>query len=49
MRRTLHVPMSLDVTVIVLEGVQRVEEWRRIRKLIPNADTILVAVRELGK
>jgi hypothetical protein len=43
------VPMSLDVTAIVLEGVQRVDEWRRIRKLIPNADAIPVAIRELGK
>jgi hypothetical protein len=43
------VPMSLDVTAIVLEGVQRVDEWRRIRKLIPNADAIPVAIRELAK
>src|SRR4029078_11500742 len=39
------VPMRLDVTAIVLEGVQRVDEWRRIRKLIPNADAIPVAIR----
>src|SRR4028118_2230601 len=30
------VPMALDVTGILMEGVQRVDEFRRIRKLIPN-------------
>jgi hypothetical protein len=38
------VPMSLDVTGIVMEGVQRVDEWRRIRSAIPNGDAIPVAV-----
>src|ERR1044072_182530 len=42
------VPMNLDVTAIVLEGVQRVDEWRRIRKLIPTADAIPVAIRDLA-
>ncbi len=41
------VEMNLDVTAIILEGVQRVDEWRRIRGLIPNADVIPVAVAEL--
>jgi len=41
------VPMNLDVTAIVLEGVQRVDEWRRIRKVIPTAEAIPVAVTEL--
>jgi tetratricopeptide (TPR) repeat protein len=41
------VPMSLDVTAIVMEGVQRVDEWRRIRQLIPTQEAIPVAVREL--
>ena len=41
------VPMSLDVTAIVMEGVQRVDEWRRIRQLIPTQDAIPVTVREL--
>jgi hypothetical protein len=41
------VPMSLDVTAIVMEGVQRLDEWRRIRELIPTQDAIPVIVREL--
>src|SRR5258708_25593926 len=41
------VPMSLDVTAIVMEGVQRVDEWRRIRQVIPTLEAIPVAVREL--
>ncbi len=41
------VPMSLDVTAIVMEGVQRVDEWRRIRQLIPTQEAIPVTLREL--
>src|SRR5215471_4307150 len=41
------VPMSLDVTAIVMEGVQRVDEWRRIRQLIPTQEAIPVLVREI--
>jgi tetratricopeptide (TPR) repeat protein len=41
------VPMSLDVTAIVMEGVQRVDEWHRIRQLIPSQEAIPVTVREL--
>jgi hypothetical protein len=41
------VPMSLDVTAIVMEGVQRVDEWKRIRQVIPGQDAIPVIVREL--
>lgn len=40
------VPMSLDVTAIVMEGVQRVDEWRRIRQLIPTSEAIPVSVGE---
>jgi hypothetical protein len=38
------VPMRMDVTGIVMEGVQRVDEWRRIRKAIPHEQMIPVAV-----
>lgn len=38
------VPMRLDVTAIVMEGVQRVDEWRRIRAVIPHEQLIPVAV-----
>jgi len=40
------VPMNLDITAIVLEGVQRVDEWRRIRKVIPTSEAIPVTVAE---
>jgi hypothetical protein len=42
------VPMSLDVTGILMEGVQRVDEFRRIRKLIPNQTAIPVVIAELN-
>jgi Domain of unknown function (DUF4388) len=42
------VPMSLDVTGILMEGVQRVDEFRRIRKLIPNQQAIPVVIAELS-
>ncbi len=44
---SMMVPMDLDVTAIVLEGVQRVDEWRRIRKVIPSGEAIPVSVAEL--
>lgn len=42
------VPMRMDVTGIVMEGVQRVDEWRRIRKVIPHEKMIPVAVVDLS-
>lgn len=42
------VPMALDVTGILMEGVQRVDEFRRIRKLIPNDQAIPVVIAELN-
>ncbi|HEX6200025.1 MAG TPA: DUF4388 domain-containing protein, partial [Thermoanaerobaculia bacterium] len=41
------VPMNLDATSIVLEGVQRIDEWKRIREVIPSAQAIPVAVTDL--
>jgi len=43
---SMMVPMNLDITAIVLEGVQRVDEWRRIRKVIPTSEAIPVTVAE---
>jgi hypothetical protein len=40
------VPMALEVTGIIMEGVQRVDELRRIRKLIPNGNAIPVQIAE---
>jgi hypothetical protein len=42
------VPMRMDVTGIVMEGVQRVDEWRRIRQVIPDEHTIPVAIVDLS-
>lgn len=41
------VPMSLEVTSIVLEGVQRIDEWQRLRDAIPSNKAIPVAVTDL--
>ena len=38
--------LSLDVTGIVLEGARRVDEWKRIRKVIKGGDAVLDAVPE---
>lgn len=38
------VPVAIDVTGIVLEGMQRIDEWRRIRETIPSMQCIPVAV-----
>jgi hypothetical protein len=40
------VPMVLDITAILMEGVQRVDEFRRIRQLIPTQDAIPVQIYE---
>lgn len=37
------VPISIDVAALVLEGMQRLDEWRRIRELIPTVQHIPVA------
>jgi hypothetical protein len=42
------VPMRMDVTGIVMEGVQRVDEWRRIRQVIPHEQIIPVAISDLS-
>lgn len=34
------VPLQVDVTGIIMEGMRRVDEWSRIRELIPN-ETII--------
>ncbi len=42
------VPMRVDVTGIVMEGVQRVDEWRRVRKVIPHEQIVPVALIDLS-
>jgi hypothetical protein len=41
------VPLSLDVAGVVLEGMQRLDEWRRIRAVLPSLECIPVAIGEL--
>lgn len=41
------IPMSLEVTAIVLEGAHRLDEWRRIRAEIPSNKVIPVMVTDL--
>lgn len=42
----LFIPLDLDVTGIVLEGARRVDEWKRIRDVIPSTQAIPVSVVE---
>ncbi|HEX4953178.1 MAG TPA: DUF4388 domain-containing protein [Thermoanaerobaculia bacterium] len=41
------IPIDLDATAIILEGARRVDEWRRIREVIPSTQCIPVAVEQL--
>ena len=43
------VPISIDVTGLVLEGMQRFDEWKRIRGIVPSPDSIPVAVAEFDE
>ncbi|MEO7974038.1 MAG: DUF4388 domain-containing protein [Thermoanaerobaculia bacterium] len=38
------VPIAIDVTGLVLEGMQRFDEWKRIREMIPSSSAIPVAI-----
>lgn len=38
------VPIAIDVAAIVLEGMQRLDEWRRIREVIPGPESIPVSL-----
>jgi hypothetical protein len=42
------VPISLGVTSLVLEGTRRLDEWQRIREVIPSSHCVPVAVGELA-
>ncbi len=41
------IPMSLQVTGLVLEGAQRIDDWGRIRERIPSDQMVPVAIDEL--
>ena len=38
------VPISLNVTGILLEGMQRLDEWEKIREVVPNGHAVPVRV-----
>ncbi len=42
------VPQALDVQRLILQGHQRLDEWRRIRKSVPSMEAVPVAVGELA-
>ncbi len=41
------VPLQVDVTGIIMEGTRRLDEWSRIRELVPNQGVIPVPVKEI--
>jgi hypothetical protein len=42
------VPMKLDVTGLMMEGARRVDEWNRIRDVIPSRHCVPVSVTNLS-
>ncbi len=42
------VPLSLDATSIILEGLHRCDEWKRIRERVPDASVVPVITRPLN-
>jgi hypothetical protein len=40
------IPLALDVTGLVLEGARRMDEWKRIREVIPSPQTVPVSMVE---
>ena len=42
------VPLSLDVTGIIMEGLRRYDEWQRIRQRVPDASVVPRIVRPLS-
>jgi Domain of unknown function (DUF4388) len=41
------IPLQVDVTGIMMEGTRRVDEWSRIREIIPNDTVIPMPVNEI--
>ena len=41
------IPLQIDVTGIIMEGTRRVDEWQRIRLLIPNEALVPTVVKHL--
>lgn len=47
MPKGTQIPIDLDTTALILEGVRRVDEWLRIREFIPSAQAIPVSLTDL--
>src|SRR5438128_4545634 len=41
------IPLQVDVTGIIMEGSRRVDEWGRIREVIPNAAMVPIEARTI--
>lgn len=41
------IPLQVDVTGIMMEGTRRVDEWARIREVVPNEAVIPVLIRDV--
>jgi hypothetical protein len=41
------IPLQVDVTGIIMEGSRRVDEWSRIREVIPNASMVPIESRTI--
>jgi len=42
------IPLSLDLTAILMEGARRVDEWNRMRAVIPDLHAIPVSITDLA-
>ena len=43
------VPLQVDVTGIIMEGTRRVDEWTRIREVVPNDTVVPIVARTIDK
>lgn len=43
------IPLQVDVTGIIMEGTRRVDEWQRIRLLIPNEALVPAVLKHLDE
>ncbi len=41
------IPLQVDVTGIIMEGTRRVDEWARIREVVPNDTVIPLTVKDI--
>jgi hypothetical protein len=41
------IPLQVDVTGIIMEGTRRVDEWTRIREVIPNETVVPIETRTI--